>query len=144
MVTGMRGEFPVCHAFLLMIFGSLLLVPSMPAKADGIPDMLQLYEQQGAGNFSASEGALLWKKKVTAADGGMRSCTTCHGSDLTKQGKHAKTGKVIEHMAPSANPQRYTENKKIRKWFRRNCKWTWGRECTPQEKGNFLLYLQSL
>ena len=31
--------------------------------------------------------------------------------------------------------------KKIEKWFKRNCKEAWGRECTAQEKADFLTYL---
>jgi hypothetical protein len=59
-------------------------------------------------------------------------------------GKHAKTGKAIEPMAPSVNPKRLSDEKQIRKWFSRNCKWTLGRECTAQEQGDVLLYLQGL
>lgn len=44
-------------------------------------------------------------------------------------------------MAASVNPKRYTKMKKINKWFKRNCKWTLGRECTNQEKGDILKYL---
>jgi len=32
---------------------------------------------------------------------------------------------------------------KTEKWFLRNCKWTMGRTCTAQEKGDFLAYFQS-
>ena len=37
----------------------------------------------------------------------------------------------------------YTDPEHIEKWFTRNCKWTLGRECTPQEKGDFLLMIRS-
>ena len=67
---------------------------------------------------------------------GERSCTTCHGTDQAKPGRHQRTGKVIESMAPSVNPQRLTDVAKIEKWFVRNCKWTLGRECSAQEKGD--------
>ncbi|MCW8907187.1 MAG: DUF1924 domain-containing protein, partial [Sedimenticola sp.] len=53
-------------------------------------------------------------------------------------------GKAIEPMAPTVNPKRLTEVKQIKKWFVRNCKWTLGRECTAQEKGDFLAYLKNL
>ncbi|MEA3244387.1 MAG: DUF1924 domain-containing protein, partial [Pseudomonadota bacterium] len=33
------------------------------------------------------------------------------------------------------------DGKKIEKWFKRNCKWTLGRECTAQEKADFLAYI---
>jgi hypothetical protein len=46
-------------------------------------------------------------------------------------------------MAPSVNAARLTDQAKIVKWLHRNCKWTLGRECTPQEKGDFLTYIRS-
>jgi len=106
--------------------------------------MLKAFEAQGAGNFSADGVKDLWVQEHKAKDGKMRSCSTCHGTDLTKSGKHARTGKVIDPMAVSVNPERFTDPKKIKKWFKRNCKWAWGRECTPQEKGNLLTFFKGL
>ncbi len=56
-------------------------------------------------------------------------------------GKHNRTGKMIKPISPTVNPERLTDIKKIKKWLLRNCKWTFGRECTTQEKGNILLWL---
>ena len=47
-------------------------------------------------------------------------------------------------MAPSVASGRYTDPGKVEKWFGRNCLWTWGRECTAQEKGDLLEYLGRL
>jgi len=117
---------------------------SAVAANDAIPEMLALYQTEGAHDFTADGVESLWNKKVRSAkDGSERSCATCHHSDLKLQGTHFKTGKVIKPMAFSVNSERYQETKKIKKWFLRNCKWTWGRECTAQEKGNFLTYLKS-
>ncbi len=46
-------------------------------------------------------------------------------------------------MAVSVNATRLSDPKKVEKWFLRNCKWTFGRECTPQEKGDFIDYMTS-
>ncbi len=129
-----------------LTWGGLLILAAWPlaAMAQGgsaIPEMLKRFEAAGGHDFSADRGRELWHRKVTAKDGKQRSCTTCHGEDLTRTGKHARSGKRIGPMAISANPKRLTKPKKIRKWFRRNCKWTWGRECTPQEKGDILKFL---
>ncbi len=123
----------------------VLALFSLNALADdgAIPEMFAEYQAEGAGEFTAKGVEALWNKKVRADDGSERSCATCHHSNLKLQGSHFKTGKVIEPMALSVNPERYQQAEKIRKWFRRNCKWTWGRECTAQEKGNFLAYLKS-
>jgi len=54
-----------------------------------------------------------------------------------------RTAKRIEPMAPSVNPERLTDPAKIEKWFGRNCEWTIGRDCTTQEKADFLAFIQS-
>jgi len=128
-------------AILLLFLCSL--TTGTVANEGAIPEMLAKYRSQGAGDFSATGVKALWNKKVRTKDGKERSCSTCHQSNLKSQGTHFKTGKVIEPMALSVNPERYQKAKKIKKWFLRNCKWTWGRECTAQEKGDFLTYLKA-
>lgn len=123
----------------------LLVVAPICAQADAISELEVEYQAKGASSFSAAAGEALWKKTfVDAEKGDKRSCTSCHTIDLKQSGKHANTGKVIKPMAPSVNPERLTDVKKIKKWFVRNCKWTIGRECTDQEKGDVLSYIKSL
>ncbi|MGB5833069.1 MAG: DUF1924 domain-containing protein [Thiohalocapsa sp.] len=93
---------------------------------------------------AATGAAAAWTKEYPRADGSSaRSCATCHTADLTKTGRHAKTGKPIEPLAPSVNPTRLTDPKKVEKWLLRNCRWTLGRECTGAEKTDFLSYIKS-
>jgi cytochrome c553 len=55
-----------------------------------------------------------WTKEYPQTDGSAAcSCATCHGRNLTQSGRHAKTGKVINPLAPSVNPQRLTDPAKI-------------------------------
>ncbi len=70
------------------------------------------------------------------------ACTTCHTASPSKMGE-TRAGKPIEPMAVSVTPDRYTDPKKMAKWFRRNCKSVLGRECTAQEKGDFLTFMIS-
>jgi hypothetical protein len=44
-------------------------------------------------------------------------------------------------MAPKANEERFTEPKKVAKWFKRNCNDVLDRECTAQEQGDVMTYL---
>lgn len=89
-------------------------------------------------------GAAAWIQEHPQPDGSQtRSCTSCHGRDLTRPGRHVKTGKVIEPLAPSVNPQRLTDPKKIEKWLLRNCRWTIGRECTASEKADFIGFIKT-
>lgn len=123
----------------------LLLAIPLYAQADAVSELEAEYQAQGAGNFSAAAGKALWNKEfVDAKKGDKRSCVTCHTADLKQAGKHARTNKVIKPMAPTVNPKRFTDVKKIKKWFVRNCKWTLGRECTAQEKGDVLAFLKNL
>jgi hypothetical protein len=77
------------------------------------------------------------------SDGKKVSCSTCHTSDPRNQGK-TRANKVIEAMAPSVNPQRFTDVAKVEKWFGRNCKDVLERTCTSQEKGDYMQYLLSI
>lgn len=91
----------------------------------------------GFAGFSAKRGEQFFKTR----HGGEWSCSSCHTDNPAAPGKHAKTDKKIEPMAPAANPARFSDAAKVAKWFRRNCNDTIGRECTPQEKGDVLSYL---
>ncbi|NQU63275.1 MAG: DUF1924 domain-containing protein [SAR324 cluster bacterium] len=107
--------------------------------------MLKIYLQNGATAFDASKAKALWSKEFTNAKySDQRSCATCHTTDLTKPGFHAVSRKEIDPLAVSAGKGRFQDAEKIETWFRRNCKWTWGRECTPQEKGDFLSFFNQL
>lgn len=128
---------------LLVAFLMLIAVPSF-TLADVITDLQAKYRSQGAVSVNAAAGEAMWTREAKdAKTGEMRSCSTCHTRDLKKPGKHASTGKIIDAMAPSANRERLGDPAKIEKWFARNCKWTYGRECSAQEKTDFLAYISS-
>lgn len=89
-------------------------------------------------------GAAAWVREYPQPGGApARSCVTCHTEDLDQPGRHAKTGKSIEAMAPSVNPERLTDPAKVEKWLGRNCRWTLGRTCTAAEKADFLAYIET-
>ena len=124
----------------------LLCLTVLPAWASEavVARMLEGYRTEGAAEANAAHGRQMWQEKhVQRRSGKQVSCATCHTPDLTQAGSHARTGKRIEPMAPSVNPARLSDPAKIRKWFRRNCKWVLGRVCTPQEKADFLAFIQS-
>jgi len=129
--------FALCAALL-----TGLSVNIAQADSETVNNLLQDYATQGVISTDEKQGEQLWQKTFKH-DGEFteRSCTSCHTNDLTAAGKHVKTGKVIKPMAPSSNAERFTDSKKVEKWFKRNCLWTMDRECTAQEKANFLSYL---
>jgi hypothetical protein len=118
----------------------LLGVASAGLQAGDINGVQNHYRAEGAGPFSFDRGKALWNSRSYKG----RQCADCHGPDLTQGGRHQRTKKPIEPMAPSVNSSRYTDLKKVEKWFTRNCKSTLGRECTAQEKGDILEYLRQL
>lgn len=95
---------------------------------------------RGFRGFSAPRGEQFFK----ATHGNEWSCASCHGNDPGTSGKHAKTGKQIQPLAPAANPARFTDPAKVAKWFKRNCNDVLARACTAQEQGDVLAYLLTL
>ena len=126
-----------------LIAGSALLFVQSASADFAVDAMLKVYSGAGAGPFSAEAGERMWTETHHNTQAPVeRRCSSCHTENLSNEGKHVKTQKVIKPMAPSVNAKRLTDTKQIEKWFMRNCKWTLGRECSAQEKGDFLLYIQ--
>jgi len=118
---------------------------AQPAFAETPDEVLAAIKNSAAATpgfqgFSAARGETFYKSK----HGSDWSCSTCHTDNPAAQGKHAKTDKPIKPLAPSANAERFTDMKKIEKWFKRNCNDVLDRVCTPQEKGDVLAYLLTI
>ncbi len=122
---------------------ALLLNTGTALASTTVEKLLQDYRSLGAGPFNKQAGEQQWQSVHVPKEGEAgRSCSDCHGDNLKQPGKHLRTGKRIEPMAPAVNPLRLTDRKQIEKWFKRNCRWTFGRDCTPQEKGDLMLFIQ--
>ena len=124
----------------------LALGASLCAHAATPQELLRQYENEAKNEsaafagFSADRGASFFRTERTRSDGQKASCSTCHTADPRNPGK-TRANKVIEPLAPIANPQRFTDPAKVEKWFGRNCKDVLERTCTAQEKGDFIQYL---
>lgn len=129
---------------ILMLLAALLYGGAAAAATP--QDLLRQLEtqarQENAGfqGFSATRGADFFHAERTHSNGQRVSCATCHTADPRTAGK-TRANKAIEPMAPAVNPQRFTEQAKIDKWFGRNCKDVLERACSAQEKGDFIQYL---
>jgi hypothetical protein len=138
----MKNSLSTKPLMLVVIILSALYLPV--SNAGAVDQLLKEYAAKSQVEFNAGQGKALWTKVYTNNDQSQpRSCSTCHTQNLTVFGKHAKTLKPIEPMAPSVNVKRLTDIKTINKWLLRNCKWTMGRECTPEEKGHLLTFIKS-
>jgi mono/diheme cytochrome c family protein len=107
------------------------------ARADAVAELLAAY---GGGPFDAAAGAAFWQQRHKGADAAGRSCATCHTADPRQPGRHAATGKAIDPLAPSVSPRRNRPEIEVAHAQR---KWTLGRECTAQEKGDILTFLRA-
>jgi hypothetical protein len=72
------------------------------------------------------------------------SCASCHENPPNHDTKHIVTGKVIKALSPNANPERFVDQAKADKWFKRNCNDVLARECTAQEKADVLAWLMTV
>ena len=117
----------------------------MPLAASANPILDGYAAQAKAENpafkdFSADAGRKLYNNVGPS----QLSCASCHTDSPKNAGKHAKTNKAIDPMAPSVNAQRFTDAAKVEKWFKRNCNDALARACTTQEKGDFITYVLSV
>jgi hypothetical protein len=129
------------------IFYAGLAVLGMTTAVAGAADspaslMAQYAKQAGVpvSGLSAARGAALYRTEHPGRNGQAVSCAGCHTAHPTQPGR-TRVGKRIEPLAPTANPQRFTDAAKVEKWFRRNCQDVLQRECSAQEKGDFIAWL---
>lgn len=139
----------IAHASMLGVAFLGIGLASVTGRAESPESILQVYEAQAKKDdpafkgFSADRGKVLYYLEGTNSQGQKVRCATCHTVDPRGPGK-TRAGKVIEPLAPSANPNRFTDTAKVEKWFRRNCHDVLQRECTNREKGDFIAYLRSI
>ena len=102
-------------------------------------ELLKGYEAQ-SGKASSVNGEQFFNAK----HGKEWSCASCHENPPNHDTKHIVTGKVIKSLSPNSNPDRFADQVKVEKWFKRNCNDVLGRECTSQEKANLLSWLMTV
>ena len=124
---------------LFAAFAGLAVQPAVAGTPSQILDSVERSAKAAPGfkGLSAARGEQFFR----TTHGNDWSCASCHTDDPAASGKHAKTNKVIQPLAPSANPERLTDPAKVAKWFKRNCNDVLGRACTPQEQGDVLSFL---
>jgi len=127
-------------ASALLVFSSLLVQPAFALTPDEVLATFKSDSGTSFQGFSATRGEAFFKQK----HGAEWSCASCHTDNPAALGKHAKTGKVIQPLAPAVNAERFSNMSKVEKWFKRNCNDVLDRVCTPQEKGDVLSYLLTI
>ena len=132
------------NRFLTTVLAALGVVTSIgaPAWAQATTPAAQLQRWQAAAG--APGDAARGQKLFNTQAGNDVSCASCHGSPPTGPSRHASTGKPIDALAPAFNSERFADQAKADKWFRRNCKDVFSRECSAAEKADLMAYLLSL
>ncbi|MCK5445041.1 MAG: DUF1924 domain-containing protein [Rhodospirillaceae bacterium] len=110
------------------------------AEAGPREDIIAKFQAQAEAPANPANGEQMYNATYGTGKPDTPKCTTCHGA-TPQQGGETRTAKLIDPMAVSKTPDRFTDAKKVDKWFRRNCTGVIGRECTAQEKVDFLTFL---
>lgn len=132
-----------------LFYGSLAilgLASTLASAADTFASLSAQYAKQAGvpvSALSATRGEALYRTEHPGRSGQTVSCAACHTASPTQPGR-TRVGKRIEPLAPAANPQRFTDAAKVEKWFRRNCQDVLQRECSAQEKGDFISWLSQV
>ena len=126
-------------------FYALLFVACAFSATASAADVLARYSAEAARaepgfTPSAARGQALFQRAWNATPS-LPRCTTCHGDEPRRAGRHAVTGKAIQPMHPAAEPARFADLAKTETWFRRNCREVVGRECSAGEKADVVTYL---
>lgn len=131
-------NWKVCIALLLVAGTAYAETPAV--LMDGYANEAA----RSAPGFTPSEerGKEFFARKWGVSDK-MPNCQSCHGSDLSQEGKHVITGKRIAPLSPKFNDKRFTSSSKVEKWFKRNCSEVVGRECTAAEKADLIKFFNN-
>jgi hypothetical protein len=153
---------------LLLVVCSLI---TGVAAATEPEDFLAAYAAQakqadpGFTGFSAERGREFYFRSHMLDDGTELACASCHHADPRKatvahqdqipcrachfalydpsKGRAVTIGN-IPPFAPSANPDRLTNEWKVEAWFGWNCNLLLKRECSPVEKGDLITWLMTI
>ena len=132
----------------LLTLAIALSLAALPAAAAARDVLLAEYavtakkNDPGFAGFSAARGEVFHRKSFAGGKPDTPACTSCHADDPRAAGR-TPAGKAIDAVAVSVSPTRYVDPAKVEKWFRRNCQDVLGRECSAQEKGDWLSYMLS-
>lgn len=130
---------------LACAIGGLLASPASAGPRDSIMAGLTAEAKAadpGFAGFSAERGKAIFFNNYGTGKPDTPACTSCHGK-TPQSGGETRAGKAVDPIGVSKTPDRFTDPKKVDKWFRRNCNGVIGRECTALEKGDFITFMLS-
>lgn len=122
---------------------AIVITVTYPAYSSALLDEYASQAQQentSFNGFSAERGKALYLTNHATGKVETPACTSCHTNIPTRSGL-TRAGKKIAPLAVSVSPDRYTDKRKVEKWFRRNCNSVLGRVCSVTEKGDFITFM---
>jgi len=133
---------------LSYILAALLSVTAFSAQADvetaqKLADKYAVIAKNinpASTGLSAEDGKKFFNRELTIK-GQQVACASCHTTNPAIEGKHIVTNKPIRPLAPAVNEKRFTSVETVEKNFTKHCNDIIGRDCTAQEKGNYIAYL---
>ncbi len=131
-------------AYTLLVALGIASMPAMAdvASAQKLADKYAAFAKNinPAAKPSADAGKAFFLRKITV-HGKEVSCSSCHTENPAANGKHITTGKPIKPLAPSANKARFSDIDKVETNFEKHCLDIIGKDCTAQEKADYITYL---
>lgn len=113
------------------------------ASAQKLADKYAVIAKNVDANYkglNADSGKAFFNRELTIR-GKQIACASCHTTNPANPGKHIVTKKPIKPLAPAANPERFSDLAKVEKNFEKHCLEIIGRDCTAEEKGNYIAYM---
>ena len=131
------------HLLLVLVLSLLPLIALAgdPRRDALLADYAAEARRADPAGFSARRGESLFRTRWAGGDARTPSCTACHTADPHQSGQNAKTGRPIDPVAVSVNPQRFTDKATVEKQFARDCRSVLGRSCTALEKGDYITFM---
>ena len=138
----LTGAILAAGLAVLLGTGAATAGPMTQARAAILEGYLKAAKAQDPAfaGFDAKRGEALFRTRHAGGKPETPACTVCHTDNPRKAGK-TRANKPIEPLAVSRTPDRFTDRKKVEKWFRRNCRSVLGRTCTAREKGDFITFM---
>jgi Domain of unknown function (DUF1924) len=93
--------------------------------------------------FSALDGREFYLARRSTGESDV-SCFSCHSDNPAKEGKHIRTHQSIKPLAPTTNPERFTDIGKIERNLVKHCVDLYGKDCSAKQKTDFFMYLISV
>jgi cytochrome c peroxidase len=131
-------------AYTLLVALGVACLPAMAdvASAQKLADKYAAFAKNIDPAFkpSADAGKAFFNRKLLVR-GKQVSCSSCHTDNPAATGKHITTGKPIKPLAPSVNAARFSDLDKVEVNFGKHCLDILGKDCTAQEKTDYITYL---